>query len=252
MNRPGWGIVTPAGMVSVKSEVSVSGVDVGLPRVMVSVAGAGAAETDGTMFLASVGPAPENTVNCALAAGALPPLVDSALVVLMTDPGVDDVRVVTMIVQPPTGIVDPLAMVIEVEATVTPVQDPTLLPGVLPGPVVTPAGMVSVSAVVSVNGAAVPLTRLMVSVVDAPATMVGGVMFLLTWIGPGAGETTVNGALAGRAVPPLVASALVVLTTAPGVDEMIGVTIVQPPGGIVDPLGMVIEVAVTVTPWQVP
>ena len=79
------------------------------------------------------------TVSGALAGGADPPAVTSGLVVLVTRPGVLDV-IVTMIVQLPAGMLEPLGRVISVGATTTPVQVP-----VLPDVVATPAGIGSVN-----------------------------------------------------------------------------------------------------------
>ena len=102
------------------------------------------------MDLPSVG-ATVVTVSGADAAGAVPVLVDSALVVLVTVPGVLDVMPTT-IVQPPVGIADPDDIVIVVDVTETPPQVP-----VLAVVVVTPAGMVSTSAAVSEIGDALLL-----------------------------------------------------------------------------------------------
>ncbi len=123
----------------------------------------------------------------ALADGALPPLVCSGPVVLVTVPGVDDV-IVTTIVQPPGGIAAPPAIVIVPEVTVTPAQVP-----VLPPMVVTPAGIASVNADVSVSGVTPALPSVSVSVALPPAAMVDGAIDLAS-VGA---EPTVSGALAG-------------------------------------------------------
>jgi len=213
-----------------------------LPSVSVSVAVPPAAIVAGWIVFVSVGPEPVTVIG-ALAGGAVPPLVCSGPVVLVTVPGVDDV-IVTTIVQPPGGMVDPAATVIVVAVTATPVQVP-----VLPDVVVTPAGIVSVNAAVSVSGVAPGLPSVSVSVAVPPAAIVAGWIVLVS-VGPE--PVTVIGALADGTVPPPVCSGPVVLVTVPGVDDVIVTTIVQPPGGMVDPAAIVIVVAVTVTPVQVP
>ena len=88
-----------------------------------------------------------------------------------------------------------------------------------------------------------------VSVDVPPATMVAGRIVLPR---DSDAALTVSGALAVGAVPPAVTRVLVVLVTVPGVDDVIVTTIVQPPEGIDDPDGSVINVAATVTPVHVP
>lgn len=63
---------------------------------------------------------------------------------------------------------------------------------------------------------------------------------------------TTTGALAAGAVVPPAISALVTLVTTPCVDDVIVVTMVQPPGGIALPVAIVISVGATVTPGQLP
>ncbi|HTQ01942.1 MAG TPA: hypothetical protein VMN56_21665, partial [Casimicrobiaceae bacterium] len=236
-------VLTPAGIVSTNADESVSGVEPALPKTSVSVAAPPGAIVEGAMAFVSVGPAPPDTVMGALPGGAVPPLVASDPVVLVTVPGVDEVMATT-IVQPPGGIVEPLAMVIDVEVTATPVHVP-----VLPPVVVMPAGMLSTKAAVSVSAAELVLPSVRVSVAVPPGAMVAGAIALVS-VGPGA--VTVIGALAGGAVPPFVASGPVTLVTVPGVDDVIVTTIVQPPTGIAEPLAIVIVVDVTMTPPHVP
>ena len=88
--------------------------------------------------------------------------------VLVTVPIVDDV-IVTTIVQPPGGSVDPLAMVIVVGVTVTPPHVP-----VFALVVVTPAGIVSTNGAVSVSGPALVLASVIVSIALPPTPIVGG------------------------------------------------------------------------------
>ena len=157
---------------------------------------------------------------------------------LVTVPGVLDV-IGTMIVQPPAGIVLPEAIVMESAATVTPGQVPLL------GPVVvTPAGIGSVNAAVSVIGTGLALASVSVSDAVPPIAMVAGTMDLAS-VG---GAFTVRFAVAGPALPALVDSVPVVLVTVPGVVDVIVTTIVQPPTGIELPAAIESEVAATVTP----
>jgi len=142
-----------------------------LPIVSVSVAVPPMPIVPGTMLLASVALAAV-TVSGAEAGGDVPALVVSVPVVLVTVPGVLDVTVAT-IVQPPTGIVEPLAIVISVGVLVTPVQVPLALPVI-----VTPAGIASVNGAVSVIGTALVLASVMVSVALPPATIVDGAIAL--------------------------------------------------------------------------
>jgi hypothetical protein len=155
---------------------------------------------------------------------------------------VEDVTVTT-IVQPPTGIVVPLAFVTVVGVTVTAVHVP-----VFPLMVVTPAGITSLNGAVNAIGAAFALPSARVSVAMPPAAMVGGAMDLAS-VG---GDSTVTGALAGGADPPVVTSVPVVLVTVPIVEEVMVTTIVQPPAGTADPVVIVTAAEVTVTPAHVP
>ena len=235
--------VIPAGIGSVKGTVSTSGPVPALPIVIVSVAVPPGTTRPGTIdFASDATPVPPVTVSGALAGGALPASVASVPVVLVTVPVVDDVMVTT-IVQPPTGIVEPLALVMVVGVTVTAEHVP-----VLPLVVVTPAGMTSVNGAVSAIGAALVLPSVSVSVAVPPAAMVAGAMAFAS-VGS---ASTVSGALAGGAEPPVVVSGPVVLVTVPTVDEVIATTIVQPPTGTVEPLAIVTVVGVTVTPVHVP
>ena len=154
------------------------------------------------------------------------------LVVLVTVPGVLLVTVVTM-VQPPFGMLVPLATVITPAATVTPVQVPVLVSGLL----VTPAGSVSVKAAVNACAAPVLLASVMVNVLVPPTPMVAGVKLLV-----GAGTVaTVRFAVAAAALLPLLvcnAPAAIVLVTVPTVLLVTLAVIVQEPGapaGIVAP-----------------
>ena len=235
-------VVTPAGIVSVNAAVSVSGAAVGLPSESVSVAVPPGAIVDGAIDFVSVGPEPVTVIG-ADAGGAVPPPVCSGPVVLVTVPGVDDV-IVTTIVQPPGGIADPDAIVIVVGATVTPVQVP-----VLPDVVVTPAGIGSTNCSESVSGVAFGLPSESVSVAVPPGAIDAGA---IVFASVAAAVVTVSGALAGGVVPPSVCTLLVVLVTVPGVDDVIVTTIVQPPGGIVEPAALVISVGATVTAWHEP
>ena len=236
-------VVTPAGMASTNAAESVSGATVALPSVSVSVAVPPGAMVAGAIVFVSVGPTAPVTVSGALAGGAVPPLVVSVPVVLVTVPGVDDV-IATTIVQPPDASALPLAIVIVVGVTVTPAHVP-----VLPPVVVTPAGIVSVSGAVSVTGAPLVLPSTSVSVAVPPGAMVAGAMVFAS-VTPDA--FTLSAALAAGAGPSVVESALVVFVTVPGVDDVIVTTIVQPPGGTVDPTAIVIDSAATVTPVHVP
>src|SRR6185295_13461057 len=105
--------------------------------------------------------------------------------------------------------------------------------------VVTPAGIGSANIAVSVSAAVPGLPNVMVNVAVPPATIVAGVMLLASVT---ASSVTVSGALAGGVVPASVCKLLVVLVTVPGVDDLIETTIVQPPGGMVDPDAMVTNV----------
>ena len=113
-------------------------------------------------------PPPPVTVIGALAGGALPPLVLSVPVVLVTVPAVDDVMATT-IVQPTAGIAAPLAIVIVVAVTATPAHVPVLLPIVF-----TPAGIVSTNGAVSVSAAAFTLVSVIVSIAVPPTSIVAG------------------------------------------------------------------------------
>ena len=92
----------------------------------------------------------------------------SALVTLVSDPGVDDVSVTT-IVQPPGGMALPAAIVISVGVTVTPAHVP-----VLPLVVVMPAGIGSVNGAVRTSGAALGLVIVIVSVAVPPSGIARG------------------------------------------------------------------------------
>ena len=234
-------VVTPAGIGSVNGVDTVIATGFVLPAVIVSVALPPMPMVAGRMAFASVGSA--FTVSGALAGGALPALEVSVPVVLVTVPGVLDVTVTT-IVHEPTGIVLPVAMVRDVDATVTPVQVP-----VLPLAVVTPVGMLSTKSAASVIGTAFELDSVSVSVAVPPTAIgVGAIVFASV----GATAVTVSGALAGGAVPVLVERPLVVLVTEPGVLDVTVTTIVQPPAGTVLPDAIAIAPAATVTPVQVP
>jgi hypothetical protein len=234
-------VVTPAGIGSVKSAVSASGVAFGLPSVRVSVLVPPAVIGLGAIDLPSVAIAAV-TVSGALAIGAVPTLVCNALVWFVTVPGVEDV-IATTIVQPPAGIDAPDAIVIVVGVTVTPAHVP-----VLPEVVVTPDGIASVNAAVSASGKAFGLPSVIVSVAVPPAVIVPGTMVL-----PSAGPTavTVSGACAGAPVPADVTSELVMLVAVPGVLDVIGTLIVQPPACNALPEAIVIVVAVDETLAQV-
>ena len=92
------------------------------------------------------------------------------------------------------------------------------------------------------------LPSVIVSVAVPPATIVAGTIDLVSVAEI---AVTVSGALADGAVPASVVSPLVVLVTVPGVLDVMGTRMVQPPGGIVDPDAIVISVGVVVTPGQV-
>ena len=134
----------------------------------------------------------------------------------------------------------PDATVIVPAATVMPTVHVPLLPPV----VVTPSGIVSVNAAVSEIAAALELPSANVSV-DAPPTAMLAGRIVLPRVGPTA--VTVRGALAGPALPELVESVPVVFVTVPGVLDVIGTEIVQPPTGITLPEATVTAPAVTVT-----
>ena len=235
-------VVTPAGIGSVKFALSACDVALAFPSVRVSVDVPPAVIVPGTMVLASVATT-AFTVSGAVAAGAAPVSVCRALVVFVTLPGVVEV-IVTMMVQPPAGMLAPPASVSSVGATLTPTHVP-----VLADVMVTPGGIGSVNAAVSVVVIALGLPSVSVSVALPPTAMVAGAMDLPS---VGGSTVTVNGALAAGAVPNPVCSALVVLVTGPGVEEVIVTMIVQPPAGRLAPLAIVICVAVTVTPVHVP
>ena len=160
-------VVMPAGMESVKFAVSACGVALGLPSVSVSVDVPPAVIVAGTMVLASVA-VTALTVSGAEAIGAVPVSVCSWLVMLVTRPGVVDV-IVTTIVQPPTGMLAPPAIVMSVGATATPAHVP-----VLPDVVVTPGGIGSVKADVSAVAIALGLPSVSVNVALPPAAIVAG------------------------------------------------------------------------------
>ena len=177
------------------------------------------------------------------AAGTVVPPAESALVTLVVVPGVDVVTPTT-IVHPPGGSVDPAGSVISVAVTVTFAHVPEL-----PVVVEMPAGIGSVNGAVSVSGTGPALPSVIVIVADAPGTMRPGTIDLASDAVP---VPTVSGALAGGALPPYVDNGPVVLVTVPAVDDVIVTTIVQPPGGNGEPAAMVTDVAVSVTPVQVP
>src|SRR5690606_19351827 len=102
-------VVTPAGIASVKSAVSVSAAAFGLPSVSVSVVAPPDTMVAGRIVLPSVAAA-AFTVSGAAAGVVVPAPVVSVPVVLVTVPGVAEV-IVTTIVQPPAGIGDPDAIV---------------------------------------------------------------------------------------------------------------------------------------------
>ena len=235
-------VVTPAGIGSEKIAVSSTGAAFAFPSVSVNVDDPPAAIEAGSMILVSADPV-AITVNGALDAGVTPAAVTTVLVVLVTVPGVLDVMVTT-IVQPPGGIAAPEGSVISVGVTATPVQVPAL-----PLVVVMPAGIGSVNGAVSTCAAALPLASVSVSVAVPPDVMLAGPIVLVS-VRPAA--LTVRGALADGVVPPAVTSVLVVLVTVPEVVDVIVVMIVQPPGGISDPVGSVMSAGVTATPTQVP
>ena len=202
-----------------------------------------------TIDRSACGIGPDTTVMGALAGGAGPALVDSEPVVLITVPTVDDV-IVTTIVQPPGGMLVPVAMLSELAATVTPAHVPRL-----PEVVVTPGGMLSVNGEESVIAVALALPSERVSVALPPTPMVAGAIVFASVGGvppPPPPPVTVSGALAGGASPTLVASGPVVFVTVPCVDDVMVTTIVQPPTGIVVPTPMPTLVAPTVTPVHVP
>ncbi len=147
--------------------------------------------TAGAMVFATeaIPPPPPVTVIGALAGGAFPPLVLSVPVVLVTVPAVDDVMATT-IVQPTAGIVAPLAIVIVVAVTATPVHVPVLSPIV-----VTPAGIVSTNGAVSVSGAAFVLASVIVSIAVPPTLIVGGAIVFAS-VGPLSMRLSVSEALA--------------------------------------------------------
>ncbi len=151
---------------------------------------------------------------------------------------------VTMIVQPPEGTELPAGIEIRPDVTTTLGQVP-----VLADVVVTPDGIASVNAELSVAAVALALPSVSVSVAVPPAAMEAGVMDLLS---VGAEAVTVSGALAAGAEPTLVCSVPVVLVTAPGMDDVIVTMIVHAPAGMLTPDAMAICVAVTVTPVHVP
>jgi hypothetical protein len=108
-------------------------------------------------------------IRFALAAAAVPALVTSEPVVFVNVPLIDDVTFTT-IVHPPTGTDVPEAMVTPLLVTETLVHVPALLDDVM----LTPAGIVSVNAELSVYAPAVALPRVIVSVEAlAPVTVDG-------------------------------------------------------------------------------
>ena len=128
---------------------------------------------------------------------------------------------------------------------VTPVHVPLVAPTI-----VTPAGIVSVNGAVSVSGVVFGLPSVSVSVALPPEVIVPGAIDLAS---VGAAAFTVTGALAAGAVPAVVARALVVLVTVPGVDEVIVAVIVQPvAAAMLLPDAIVIVVVVLDTPAHVP
>ncbi len=235
-------IVTPAGIESVNGAVRISAVALAFESEIANVAESPATIDDGRIVLPSVD-ADAVTVSGALAAGDVPPPVTSVLVVFVIVPGVKEVTVTT-IVQPPTGIIEPTGSVISAAVTFTGVQVP-----VLAEVVVTPAGIASVNGALSVDGVALTLPIVMVSVDGSPETIVAGRIDLSS---VAAASVTVNGALAAGVRPAPVVSVLVVLVTAPGVAEVIVTMIVQPPGGTSVPVAIETIVGVMVTPVHVP
>jgi hypothetical protein len=142
-----------------------------------------------------------------LTASRFPALVPRPLVVLVTVPGVLDV-IGTEIEQPPAGMTLPEAMVMPVAVVVTPGHV------TVPAPVmVTPAGMLSENAEVSVIGAALLLPSVSVNVDAPPAGMVPGTIDFPS-VGPNSSSVSVSDALAvepGPALARLVAFTVLVI-----------------------------------------
>ena|SRR5271163_1012805 len=106
----GVATVIPAGNVSVNTALSVAAVALLLPNVSVSVDVPPLATVLGVKLLPSVGAAASTVREAVTVTGLLPRLVCSAPagILLTAVPGVFDVTS-AVIVQPPAGIVAPLA-----------------------------------------------------------------------------------------------------------------------------------------------
>jgi hypothetical protein len=179
--------------------------------------------------------------NGAAAAGAVTLPATSALVTLVTWPGVVEVTVTT-IEHPPGGMDVPEGNVMSVLEIVTPAQVP-----VLDDVTVMPVGMGSVNGAVRTSGPDPALPMAIVSVAVPPEGTWLGTMDLASDATPPP-PVTVSGALAAGALPASVDRTPVVLVTVPAVDDVIATTIVHPPAGIGEPFAF----AIVVTAAQVP
>ena len=166
---------------------------------------------------------PADTVIGALAGGAVPPAVDKVPVVLVTVPGVADVIETTM-VHPPGASDVPLAIVIDVGVTVTPVHVPAL-----PLVVVTPGGIVSTNGAINANACALLLPSTSVSVAVPPDAIVAGAMVLVSEM-PAFAIVVVGAVLvAGGPAGGVAVAVFTIVPLPPAVPVM--VSVMEPPTG---------------------
>ena len=159
----------------------------------------------------------------ALAGGAVPPAVDNVPVVFVTVPGVADV-IETTIVHPPGGSDVPLAIVMDVGVTVTPVHVPAF-----PLVVVTPGGIVSTKGAIKANDCALLLPSTSVSVAVPPDAIVAGAMALVREM-PALAIVVVGAMLlAGVPAGGVAVAVLTIVPLPPAVPVMLSVT--EPPTG---------------------